>query len=230
MLSSLWYFGYAFMAFCALMVAVPYLKGRQDLITTWNLFWIGSLMFMGNSALQAEIAIRNPPLRQWRALETGDYVWFYAGVATFYTTIMLVYYRFRLPVKLAGTLLRKWPPLGVGSLVLLLVLCILVSLLRVSPVPIPFLGQVGVQLGATAPIYGAVFALVAWWRQKFNPVLMWILIGAAGYCAAVLRNRWRHRAAATAWDTGRRSDLSLLAPLAIQESNQDARVADRRGG
>ena len=206
MLDSLWYFGYGFMAFSAMMVVVPYLKGRRDLITTWNLFWIGSLMFMGNSALQAEVAIRNPPLRQWRALETVDYLWFYAGVITFYTTIMLVYYRYRLPTKLAGTLLRKWPPLGVGSLVLLLGICVLVSLLRVMPIPIPFLGQVGVQLGATAPIYGAVFALVAWWRQRSNLLLVGILTGAASYALLF---------SVIGGATGRRQLLGTLAVVPI---------------
>ena len=206
MLDSLWYFGYAFMAFCALMVIVPYLRGRCDLITTWNLFWIGSLMFMGNSALQAEIAIRNPPLRQWRALETADYLWFYVGVVTFYGTIMLVYFRFRGPTKLAGRLLRKWPPMTVQSLVVLLVICFLVSLLRLVPVPIPFIGQLGVQFGATAPIYAAVFALVAWWRDRINPVLLWLLIAAGAYALLF---------SVIGGATGRRQLLGTLAIMPI---------------
>ena len=102
-------FGFIFIGVLLLMILVPYLRRRADLLTTWNMFLVGSINFVGLAALKA--AYESEHFRIL-AYERRDYELYIMGAITFYVVLAASYYLIKLPRKFAGRLFRKWPPAG----------------------------------------------------------------------------------------------------------------------
>jgi hypothetical protein len=109
-------------------------------------------------------------------------------VMTFFGTIIVSYYRIKLPRKMAGRFLRKWPPANVAVLFFMLPLSLLLAIVSVFPPPVPGLAQLTAQVGNKAIVFSLVLAFVAWFRQRSNPVLLTTL-GAVALLALVLAIR-----------------------------------------
>ena len=169
-------FGYAFMVGCGLMIVVPFLRGRTDLLTTWNFFLFGSAIFVGGSSLLAGWT-DEPYLDH----SFGDYLLFYIGVVVFYVTLMLTYHLLPWPRRWAGRYFRKWPGQSIPVLSLLLPVCALLTAAAVFAPPIPGVKQALIQVGPSASLFALAFAFVAWWQQRANPILVCLLVAAAVY-------------------------------------------------
>ncbi len=176
MIRLLFVFCWAFVVVMLLMVVVPFLRRQRDLLTTWNLFLLGSACFVGLSGI-GTTSYPNRLVQQTRA----DYLWFLSGVITFYFTLWLTYNYFKWPRRVAARRLRKWPKMNSSVLLVLMPLCLVMSIGIILPPQIQGLGQVVANVGKYGSVYGTVFMLVLWIRQPLNPLYVFLLAGVSFY-------------------------------------------------
>ncbi|MFV1965323.1 MAG: hypothetical protein ACC628_07855 [Pirellulaceae bacterium] len=193
-------FACLFIVVMMLLVLVPYLLGRSDLPTSWNLFLIGSANFIGASSIGAATSEAH-----YIEYDDGDYYRFFLGVVTFYTTLVLTYYWVKIPRRVAGLALLKWPPVTVPVLFLMVPIApIFIMGARLLP-PIPFLSPLLFQVGVKAVVFTLVLAFVAWYKQKYNPILLatWPAVLGAGLILGIT------------FGTGRRPIVAILLAIPI---------------
>ena len=167
-------FAYIFISALLLLIAVPYFRRKSDLLTSWNVFLLGSINFVGLAALKAGTASEEFKILEYTR---SDYNHFMMGAVTFYGTLALAYHWLKLPRKAAGSLFRKWPPANMAVLYLMLGLTVAAALVSIFPPPIVGLAQITSQLGNKAIVFSVVLAFCAWYQQKGNPILIGILGG-----------------------------------------------------
>lgn len=166
-------FSWVFIGVLALLIAIPYLRGNSDLLTTWNLFLMGSINFVGLGGLKAGYA---PDHFRIFNYSNADYEYFILGVLAFFIPLVIAYHAIRFPRKLAGKTFRRWPPATPSVLFLMLGLAMVFSIGSVFPIPITGVRQIMSQVGNKAIVFGVVLAFAAWYRQRTNPILAGTLI------------------------------------------------------
>ncbi|MBN2022631.1 MAG: hypothetical protein JW809_07535 [Pirellulales bacterium] len=156
-----------------LLIVVPYLRGRADLVTAWNMFLAGSALFVGYATIAA-VAPRTGGFGAWGFTRyvAADYLRYCAGVVVFFATIIVVYYKARLPRRLAGRLFLKWPPNSAGVLYLMLPVCALPILAMFFAPNVHGLGPFLTSIGFPVIAFVVVFSFVAWYKHPINPVLL----------------------------------------------------------
>lgn len=166
-------FSWMFIGIVLLLIIIPYLRGRSDLLTAWNFFLLGSINFVGVAGLKAGYSSE-----EFRILKytRQDYVYFMLGVVVFYVTLTLTYSQFKFPRRVAGRFLRKWPPSSISVLYFMLPFALLFAVASAFPPRIVGVAQIAVQVGNKAIVFAIVLAFVAWYRQWANPVLFITLL------------------------------------------------------
>ncbi|TWT47363.1 hypothetical protein [Botrimarina hoheduenensis] len=169
-------FSYAFIAVMATLLIVPILRRRTDVLTAWNTFLIGAIIFTGVSGIRCANAPHYLP-----GYTGSDYSLYYLGTVIFYSITVLTYYFFKFPRRLAGITLRNSPPLSGGILVVMVILLMGIGVFQRVQVPIPGLAQLLFQFGVMTPFFALAIAFVAWYRSPSNLLLLVLLlfVGAA---------------------------------------------------
>ncbi len=167
-------FSWLLIAILGLIILVPYLRGKSELMTSWNFFLVGSICFVGVSGLEAAY---QPMVFRIFDYSSSDYAKFLLGATVFFGVLILTYYLVGLPKKLAAIYPRKWPPATTPVLFFTLPFVVLLATLSIFPPPIEGLSQVLVQLGNKAIVFAFVLAFVAWYRMPIN-VLLLLVLGA----------------------------------------------------
>ncbi len=180
-LTSLQLFSWVLIIVLLLTVFVPYLLRRAHLLTTWNLFLVGSICFVGVAGLDSAT---NPTNFQIVKFQSADYFRFITGAFAFFAALYATYYWFRLPRAVADVFPRKWPPSTGPVLFFALPFVLLLATLSIFPPPIIGLAQFAVQIGNKAIVFAVVLAFVAWYRQRVNLLLLAVLLIVA-YIAVV---------------------------------------------
>ena len=175
--SILLYFSWAFVILMVLAVLVPYIRGRSDLLTPWNLFLLGSADFVGLSAVMSASGERTQHYLDYTA---RDYFLYMAGVVVFYATLFLTYHYMKFPRRLAGRTLRKWPPRSVPVLLLSACVGLGLAMLPIFPIPVVGVAQAGAILGANMPAIVVTLAFIAWYQNRGNPLLLGIMLAIGG--------------------------------------------------
>ncbi|MCS7034564.1 MAG: hypothetical protein NZ561_11325 [Phycisphaerae bacterium] len=193
-------FGWLAAIIFSLTIAIPYLMRRSDLLTVWNLFLLGSVNFVGYAAVQTAKGVYHYGL-----FTAQDYTRLILGTTVFYITIYLVYYRSRLPRRMAGKAFLKWPGYNGTALGVLLALCIGLLFVSVYFPNIQFIGQILIIVGPPAGVIALSLAFCRWWQQKQS---LWLLalLGVLLILSIF---------AAIHGHTGRRSLLSVLLVIPV---------------
>lgn len=161
-------FGCAFVLAISAIIIVPYVRRRSDLLTGWNLFLLGSINFVGISAIQSGLA----PFHRYTVPLDSDYVRFVLGAIIFYLVGTLTYGFFPLPKQLARNRFRKWGSSSTVALLTLAAACFILVLGYLFVPNIQFLGQFLIFFGMNASTFGIVFLLKCWYRRPFNLILL----------------------------------------------------------
>ena len=167
-------FGYAFIGVMLLLIFVPYLRRRSDLATTWNMFLLGAINFVGMASLKAAYSSHEFRIL---AYERRDYVLYILGAITFFVTLTVAYYWIKFPRKLAGRLFRKWPPMSIEVLYAMIALSLGMAIVAQLPIRIPVASQLIFHLGNKGIFIAVAMAFTAWFKAKDNPFLLGTLIG-----------------------------------------------------
>jgi hypothetical protein len=155
-----------FVVVMALWIMIPYLRGKRDLMNFLNIFLLGSMLFMGLSGVA------------WSRLEhravysTEDYNLLYVGTFVFYLMLFLSYRYVKWPRKAAGRFFRKWPAPSFLTYFTLALLCVACSTLALLQIPVPFLSQIIFNIAIYAGPFAVTFALMAFRRDSFNPIML----------------------------------------------------------
>lgn len=193
-------FGWMSVITSGLLILVPYLRRRGDLISSWTLFQMGLANFLGIAAIQSGSALAH----SYSAPRSEDYFKLITGGILFYIVSAITYHFFKWPVRRAQTTLTKWAPRDAKSVMLLVPLCCVFALGWLFTPNIQGLGQILVLIGLYAPIAGFCFCLCAWAQRPLNPWLA-VLAGMTFLLGLVVGNS----------GFGRQMFLSVLATVPI---------------
>jgi len=188
-------FGWVCVVFFGLTVVIPYLRGKSDLLTTWNLFLIGAMNFVGYAAVQSGWDVYSYGL-----FTNDDYIKLMLGTTVFFVALYIAYYRTRWAGRLAGRTLLRWPEYRGGALLPILVICVAIELVGLLTPNVQFLGQIVIIIGPTAGVIAVAVCFRAWLNNKTSGVLLFVTLGLLALAAVSSINN----------STGRRSLLSVL--------------------
>jgi hypothetical protein len=162
---------------------VPYWRGRSDLLTAWNFALAGMAIFLGVAALEAV----DPPKRIFEekmSFEFPDdyYVATLVRNIFFLACALLLYYVVPLGKKFASRRFVNsppWSPLAYGTL---LAICagVAATSIILSRGEAGFLNKSFLNLGQKAVTFGVAFAFYAWYRNRFSPISLVILLAVVG--------------------------------------------------
>ncbi|MCO6043198.1 hypothetical protein NG895_04710 [Aeoliella sp. ICT_H6.2] len=157
-----------------LVVLVPFLRGTSDLVTAKNVFLLGGINYVGIAGLKAAYS---PQIFRILEFERRDYQYFVAGAFTFFAAFLLAYAVIKLPRKLAGRTLRKWPAATPGVLYFMTLGAVTLSVLGFLAPNIQGLAQFLFQVGNKAIIIPVALVFAAWFQSKKNLILVATLAG-----------------------------------------------------
>ena len=183
-------------------IIIPYLRGRSDLLTTWNIFLLGAINFVGGAGLMAAYY---PDFFRVLDYTRRDYEYFMLGIIVFFSTLLFTYYVVKFPRRIAGRVLLKWPPATDNVLCFMLIVSVGLSLLSIFPPRIIGITQVLMQLGNKAIVMAMVLSFVAWYRNLINPFLLLVFLATALFAMVF----------AIASGSGRRTMVGILIALPI---------------
>jgi hypothetical protein len=178
-----WY-GIAVIFVSTLLIIVPYLRGKSDLLTGWNILLLGMAMFMGIGCLEVRYGDWTWPQLQWFQPTRGEVQWYMAVSTVFWIFLLLGYYYNPLSKALARQRLRKWPPLGAPVYLFVLVFCGAIVALSLLTPRVTFIGPVLSNLSHKAAVFACVFSFMLWYRDRIN--LIWLLLFIGVFLSAAL--------------------------------------------
>ncbi|QDU58824.1 hypothetical protein [Aeoliella mucimassa] len=162
--------GLVFMVAMALLIVIPYLRGKADLLTSYNLFLFGSFIFTGLSAY----AWSNRG--HYLHYEAADYTWTYIGYGVFYAVFLVVYNFVSWPRKMAGRLFRTWCSPSFVSYFVLAVISIVLSGIALLQIPIPVISQLSFLIFVRLGPFAVILAIMAFRRDAFNPLTLLLVV------------------------------------------------------
>lgn len=193
-------FGVLFVLFGMATILLPTIFAGRPLITSWNIFLLGSINFVGISAVQSGLADSH----QYSVPNDEDYLRFVLGATTFYVVACLTYFRFKFPRKAAAATLNRTFPQSSSALIPLSLVCAALALGPFIYPNVQFIGQIVILAGLYGGVFGIVFIMACWLARPFNALLLLILIGLFGFCGIVTSSGY-----------GRRDTMSVLLALPI---------------
>lgn len=173
-------FGYLFVVAIAAAILVPYLRGKSDLMTSWNLFLLGSLNFVGCGAISAG---RSAYHLGW--YDDDDRLKFVLGAIVCYAALFASYYFLRFPKRLAGRSFNKWPPIWGIPLAVLIAFCLLLTVGGRFTPTVQGVGQILALIGIVTPVLVMAYAFMLWLERPNHPGLI-VLLGASGILALLV--------------------------------------------
>jgi len=194
------FFGCLFALAMAAAILIPYLTGKADLLTSWNLFLLGSLNFVGCGAV---VAGQSTFRLGW--YDDDDRLKFVLGAIVCYAALFASYYTLRLPRRLAGRSLSKWPPIWGPTLVVLIAFCLLLTIGGLYLPSVQGVTQIMAIAGRVAPVLILAYLFMIWMERPSHPVLLALLAASVILALAV----------AMSGDITRRNLLSIVMTIAI---------------
>jgi len=181
MYAALVIFGSVFTFAGLLAILFPYVRRRGDLLTSYNLFLLGSVNFVGIASIQSGLSDRH-----YIFFTSGDVARFIAGAIVFYVVLAWTYHRWRYPMRAATRRWQKWARPTTGVLLFVNILALLMGLLTFFAPQIPGLAIIALTLGIYAVIFAVVFSFIAWYSSPLNPFLAIMMALSLIYATIIL--------------------------------------------
>ena len=166
------------------LIMIPYLRGKADLCTAWNLLLLGVIIFVGFGCLEVKYGDFSWPQLKWFQPTPALVNWCMLANTVFLATLVLSYYYNPITPHITSRVLRKWPPITSGSMMFGLIFCVGLATASLVLKDVFFVGLVLSQLSHKALVCSAVFAIAIWWRTRtsliwlstFVVVLIWAML------------------------------------------------------
>ncbi|HVT87579.1 MAG TPA: hypothetical protein VHD56_01895 [Tepidisphaeraceae bacterium] len=193
-------FGFFVLIISSLLIVMPYVRGRADLVTAWTVFQISCLNFLGVASIQTGRAWTH----QYTTPRDSDYVKYALGGLAFYVTVIFTYYFFSFPDRVASRTMVKVAPRVPRVMTSLLPVCLALTLGYVFVPNIQLLGQWMMIVGKSSAVFAVVFCFCAWAQRPWNTWLV-VLAGMFMLMAVLASNT----------EFGRRDFLACLMSVPI---------------
>ena len=169
------WFGLAFCLVAAATIAIAYLRRRGDLISTWHLFLVGSINFVGIAAMQSardHYKLRN--VATHHDFTDTVYLKFTLGAIVFFVTAYLVYYSIRWPRRLAANVFQNWPEINTATITTIGVICGIgaVCLAEIGRRDLSLISEIAGNLAGPLGVATVVLAICMWRTAPTNPIII----------------------------------------------------------
>jgi hypothetical protein len=171
-------FGLAIMVIVGLFIAVPYLRGKSDLLTAWNTLLLGIVLFTGFGSLE----VKYVPQLAWEHLHwfqptAKEVQWYMLATSAFIVTLLAAYY-FNSPAKaFAQKRLQKWPELNAPVAFFVAGCCFVAVVISILFRRVTFIGPVSANLAVAGVSAATVFTFALWYRDRRNVAWLALFIG-----------------------------------------------------
>src|SRR2546423_510544 len=117
-------FGIALIVILSGFIAIPYFRGKSDLLTGWNALLLGLINFIGLGS----IAVKYVPQLAWEHLNwfqptVKEVQWYMLATSAFIVTLLLAYYFNSRAKAFAEKRLKKWPEVTPVLTLFVIVFC-----------------------------------------------------------------------------------------------------------
>lgn len=168
-------FGLFFALVCLLMIFVPYLMGRRDLINTWTIFMLGMANYLGVSAWQSGNYWIEFEMSRYTRISDQTVMIFIAGSILLMLGLCLGYYN-KIGAFIERRQLRHWPQDRPTHLLFcILIACVMMILGGSFLVRIPFITQVLAVTGQAIIPVALMLGLALWLRSPMNVAYLGVL-------------------------------------------------------
>jgi hypothetical protein len=169
---SLAWFGVAVIVVMAAFVIVPYLRGKSDLLTAWNVLLLSIAINTGVGCLEVRYGDWSWPNLQWFQPTIPEMQWCMAANTVFIVALILFYYYNPIPGYFTSRMLVRWPPLNGLTYFYVIAFCGLFVAAAMVTRHITFVSQILNQLSTKAAVFAVVFSFMLWYRNRVN--LFWL--------------------------------------------------------
>ena len=164
------------------LIMIPYLRGKGNLISAWNLLLLGIFIFVGLGSFDAVLSPNRFHNLEWFSPTPSQVNWFIVANSLFLLVLVVAHRYDPIPPKVCTLLFSKWPPITVPVVFYVLLACAFTMLAHVLFTQAVFLSQIFMNLSHKAAVFAAVFSFVLWYRNRRS--LLWLGLFVAVFCSA----------------------------------------------
>lgn len=165
-------FGLAVIAISFALIVIPYLRGKSDAITSWNLMLAGGAIFMGVGCLEVKYGNWLWPELQWFQPSRREVEKYMLAATSFYATIFITYYFFKWPRRFASKFFRKPPIQTTASTFFFVAFFLALMLCAILFRGVPIAGSFFLNVSHKAAVFATVFSFAYWYRNKKNVTIL----------------------------------------------------------
>jgi hypothetical protein len=161
----------------AAAILVPYLRGKSDAVTAWNIVLLGGALFVGVGCLSVAYGDFHWPELQWFQPTKSDVQQYILGTIVFYLTMFVTYFIFSWPKRLSANFLNKWPPPTLAVLIFSLIIFGIIALATPFTRNVVFVGSLLINISHKALVFGVVFSFCHWYQNKRQLPFFFLFLG-----------------------------------------------------
>ena len=175
------FLGIAILVLTAIVIIVPYMRGKSDILTAWNMLWLGGAVFTGIGSLAVHYGNFHWPELQWFQPTRSDVNSYIIGSIVFYGTMLFAYYRLSWTKRLVAGRFNKWPPMSLSLLMCVLTLLAVCSVGTYLAQGAFFLGPLLFNVVQKVLIFAVVFTCCYWYEDKWNVPKLILFLAVFGF-------------------------------------------------
>ena len=171
-------FGIGLIIIVGCFIAIPFWRGKSDVVTAWNTLLLGLIIFTGLGSIEVKyVAALAWPQVEWYQTTAQEVQWYMLATSAFIATLLAAYYLNGPAKRFAQKRLQKWPEITLPVTVFVLVCCLGVILTSLIASQFTFLGPTLFKLGHKSAVFATVFSFALWYRNRLNVTWLVLFIG-----------------------------------------------------
>lgn len=171
-------FGIAIIVIVGLFIAVPFLRGKSELLNAWNTLLLGVVIFAGIGSLEVKYV---PTLGweqvQWFQPNVKEVRWYMFATSAFIITLLAAYYLNWPAKRFAARRFQKWPPNNAAVAFYVIGFCVALIVASIVLKNVTFVGRVMFELAIAGVPAAGVFSFALWYRNRLNIAWMLLFVG-----------------------------------------------------
>ncbi|MFO0789350.1 MAG: hypothetical protein U0805_07830 [Pirellulales bacterium] len=178
-------FGIAVIVFCAALIVVPFLRGKSELLTAWNMLLVGVMIYAGFGSLEVRYVNGFAwEFLNWYQPTKHEIQWYMMAITAFIAALVIAYYYNGPAKRFAERRLRTWPNMNPTATFFVLGCCAVIVAISFASRRSLFLGPIFFNLGQNGAVFACVFSYALWCRNRVNVATLGMFVGVF-LCAAL---------------------------------------------
>jgi hypothetical protein len=171
-------FGFALIIIIGGFIAVPYFRGKSDLITGWNALLLGLINFTALGSIE----VKYVPKLAWQQLDwfqptVKEVQWYMLATTAFIVALLIAYYFNSWAKAFAEKRLQKWPEVTPVLTLFVIGFCFVTQLAAIACKGSAFFGAVTFNFAWIGAPAACVFSFSLWNRSRGNMIWLSLFIG-----------------------------------------------------